>query len=104
MAVGFLGGLRGLWGFDGAAAALLRGGREAEVGREVDAEEVAEGAQGAAEGCQGLGWDWGEEGGGLGGVEEVAELAAVAGGAVADLADQPKVVVWAVRDSCRGGG
>ena len=54
VAVGFRGGFGGL-GFGGTRATLRGfasgfGGRKAQLGRQVDAEEVAEGAEGSAEG------------------------------------------------------
>jgi hypothetical protein len=74
----------GLWGADSGWA-----WGEAEVGREVDAEEVGEGAQGAGEGFQGFGRGGGEEGLGFRRVEEGFELGGVGGGAVAEFLHDP---------------
>ena len=54
-----------------------------------DAEQVAEGAEGSRQPGGGL-RGGGEQGGGLGGVEEELELAAAAGGLVAESAHQPE--------------
>ncbi len=65
----------GFLGFGGFGAGRFR--REAEFGREVDAEEAGEGAQGAAEGFQGWRMGGGEQGLGFRRAQEVFQVGGV---------------------------
>ena len=75
------------------------GGGRLEDGRQDDAEEAGERAQGAGGRGAGVRRGGGEDGEGFRLVQEVLELGGVAGGAVAELGDQPE---FAARQVWRG--